>query len=709
MSLPSLDDANNAVKNLNSGIPLTNLQIQSLLEGFIDGKFFGHIIFGLQNERLTPLSIIKNVSFSMTTKIDFLFLVAFLLNNGLNPNSYFPSVYSSKIHLAVFIYERNPAGPYNKYIFDLLVKSGSNFNNAAITGGQLDGAKTVEEVINYFVSNSPTTINIGSFIFTDGSPAGDPGIQMINIKWEFVRSIMLDKVEGTESFDSQLIREPGLINQTSVTATPPEFDFNSVNFRRNLTIRMIISCSSKNIISSTRDSCLFRNTFMGMKTSVYLAINSQNIKIFKTILDKGLECNYVEMTELIMRHNKSMESDYTKNPDKILADVYSNMILYAVETGSPIDQYQLKMLALKANVDMIEKLGTFYRIPEWEKICKKGSNVPNPLDNIKLRKFAFDLDIDFDLPREKICGAMEKLKDLNREKFIQESTARAEDRIRRYYLEKGEILESQGFDAGRCEPSTMLVNNPYSFNSGRVAYYVDDNGKLWCFTSDLFDSLMATGKNPYNGSYLPEKFKQTLKSIIGVLKLLGVKTDTDMRTISESAKEIFDTTKDINNKNSDRKYNIFVSRMAVDGRITETTVRERFLDAQFLEKFLFISFFFFCDCQMKNDTPYLDGSKSIRFRTGLPTDILTGFTTSKNNIEQLRLHDILKTSRIAEAMTDQRQSQSNIFYVVAAECYDDLYKKLDLGEGSSADSKWKYYLQGKKSQTLKNCIDLIIQ
>ena len=48
-------------KNLNLGLPLDNKQIKAFSEMFCEGKFFGHVEFGLKNNRLEPTDLIKNM------------------------------------------------------------------------------------------------------------------------------------------------------------------------------------------------------------------------------------------------------------------------------------------------------------------------------------------------------------------------------------------------------------------------------------------------------------------------------------------------------------------------------------------------------------------------------------------------------------------------------------------------------------------------
>ena len=48
------------------------------------------------------------------------------------------------------------------------------------------------------------------------------------------------------------------------------------------------------------------------------------------------------------------------------------------------------------------------------------------------------------------------------------------------------------------------------YNDIDIAYYKDDAGAVWCFTSDQFDRLRDNKTNPYTNNFLPEN---TIKHI----------------------------------------------------------------------------------------------------------------------------------------------------------------------------------------------------
>src|SRR5262249_21155172 len=73
-----------------------------------------------------------------------------------------------------------------------------------------------------------------------------------------------------------------------------------------------------------------------------------------------------------------------------------------------------------------------------------------------------------------------------------------------------------------CRNKALLPNDPLDYNDIDLAYYRDDQGAVWCFASDTFDSLLENGVNPYNNTVLPNSFIEELRYRITILKRLGI-------------------------------------------------------------------------------------------------------------------------------------------------------------------------------------------
>lgn len=554
--------AGSGAKKLNEGLPLERGEISSLTALFLDNQYFAHIKFGIENGRLEPEEVIKNIRKEDIEKFDFLLLLGYLLRNGLDPNYYFEGPYKISVHIAVFIDTLIQGSDYRAYVFQILQDSGSNFLSDAYRGGRSDG-KTVDSIIN-FQPVTNTDLNIGSYIYSGTNPS------VVNLEWKIISSVILDK-----NLD---------ISSMNVISQNPLMLLTLFN--------MVVTASSVRLIENSEVACFFWNTYGGMQQSIYLTINGQNLDMFERILDKGAEMNYISMTELICRYNLS-------SGDEILKDTYGKMISYSIRTGSHIDNNQLQMLSLEGTVDLIEKIREDYRNPEWKKLCKR-TFVKSGFANRRLRQIAFDLNIDFGLSSSDICNKLEKISNIDRLAYFNTAVERQKDRIARSLMDAGEVREGDSLDRFRCNVKTTLINNPYAYNDGRVSFYVDSKGELWCFTSDLFDSLIATGINPYTKQRLPDSFLETIKSQVNVLEFLGLKKSKDQRSIDDSLKEVFDSKNEISNTASTEMYNNFVNQMAIIAKASESDIRGKIKPSnikQVMESFLNLSFVYFSDCK----------------------------------------------------------------------------------------------------------------
>ena len=307
---------------------------------------------------------------------------------------------------------------------------------------------------------------------------------------------------------------------------------------------LCVYCNSENCLRKSRDDELFFNSLGNVNQSTYMAINSQNLNIFKIMMDKGAECNYICMTELISRHNTA-----SKKKDEILTNIFGDMIDYAILTGSEIDQYQMKYLSLQASAELIERITTNYEETEWNKSCnviKSGGN--SKFASMKLRQMAFNLNINYDLSPEKICEKLSVIANTDRVEFVKESIIRQEERVAKELISKGDVRGDEEIKRVRCNPKSRLINNPYAYNDARMASYFDQSdGELYCFTSDLFEGLIKTRRNPYNNKSLPNVFIETIKAQLNVLRYLKLDKPKDSKKIGDSIKEIFEERKEITN------------------------------------------------------------------------------------------------------------------------------------------------------------------
>jgi hypothetical protein len=704
MSSTRSDDAKEGAKNLNLGLPLTNKQIKAFADMFVEGKYFGHVEFGLKNKRLDPEDLLRNLTEDKVKNTGFLLFLGYLLRNGLDPNTYFNSPYNVKIHLAVYIHLMDTGNKNKKYIFDLLKSAGTSFSIPGSSGGRGGKGKSVGDAVDYDDKDilEDEEYSLTEFFKLEAdTTSGHVGVDL-KIKWKDFKNILLDQEFTTE--DKKDIFD--FLNKN----TPDNQKF----LMRTAVLFLSVTTGAVDCIRESRDDDMFLNSLGNMNQAAYISINSQNLEVFKNVIDKGAECNYLCITEIIARHNEAGERD-----DKILTYIYGEMLAYAVLTGSDMDKYQLQFLSLQASVELIEKVTTNYEEPEWKKACKRtipGDKKQFPVK--KLRQIAFNLNIDFNLSPSTICGKLEQISNIDRLDYAKGAILRQEERVKRALIEVGDIKEGDSLERTRCNAKSMLINNPYAYNDARMAFYRDDDGELWCFTSDLFEPMIKSKRNPYTNKKLPPLFIATIKTQLDILKFLDLNHPKDSKTISKAIEETFEKKGVISNEFSEDYYArcINLLRLYVFGSLTEATFRENSLNNKtnttvriIFEKFVNLSFAF-----------------SVSHDYMIHTDFKNfpaNFFQDRRNCNKGNFDEIMETSDLSQAYFKIKKDcklyklfaeakfiknpsikATELFYRTVAFEFLTFYNFVEKAEDSSSEN---YFLPNSKQKFFEECIKSI--
>ena len=685
--------ASEGAKNLNLGVPVSGKQLRAFGSLFTEGKYFAHLAFGFRTGRIEPEEIIKNLNPSMLGKYGFLLLLGFLIRNGLDVNYYFTGPYNVRIHIAVYLYNLNVGSPNKDYIFDLLESAGSTFSLSAYTGGMDSGRKTVKDVLGNQYNRPGNSVQVDLEDLFDQGPtiSGSGSVdRKIEIKYGVFRNILLDQKFAKGDKEDIL----GFLN-----TLPKGKEF----VMRSVIMYLAVTTGAVNCLKESSDEPLFLNTLGNMSQSTYMAINSQNTDVFEVVLNKGAECNYICMTELIARHNEASSND-----DKILAKAYGDMIEYAVLTGARIDNYQLQYLSLEASVELIEKVRTNHEEPEWKKACNRTVPGDKKQFSVKrLRQIAFDLNLDFNLSPTTICDKLDRISNIDRTEFAKSSIERQEERVERALMEVGDIREGEALQRRKCNAKSTLINNPYAYNDARMAFYKDDEGELWCFTSDFFESMIASNRNPYTNKPLPRLFLETIKTQLNILKFLDLAKPRDSRTISQAVEEIFDKRMEINNKFSDESYTDAVNIIRLLGVKTGTgnaTMNEQDFRSKSLsikniiQRFVRLSFYFSVDSNLEihQDFRYNQTLTPVSTNPGIKNSVIDMYTSSPSFLyeQTFIIYKMFEDSKMAKNLNNQG-FQELYFRVVA---YNLLHFYKNFNQGSTPNGN--YYSVGK-------CVDIM--
>lgn len=660
--------AREATKKINEGLPLGKFDLKALSYFFIKSTYFAHVKFGLETGRIEPEELILRSPKELIKEIEFIYFVAFLIKNNLDVNYYFETSYGQKLHILIYISKLmgdSGSSSYLKYIVDLFKRSGCNLGLTAILQTSKEATrrgKTVEEELGSESKLAPnSTIDVKGETF----------------QWDkILRPILLDNFKEKENIDISNLND----------------------LEKMYLMNVICLSESKNIVKMLDDVCIFKNEVFNMKQSIYFSINSQNYEIFRIMLQKGLVCNYVEMSELICRHNLA-----SSKKDNILKKAYSKMIVFAIESGAEIDNNQLRLLSIEATVELIDKIKEAYSQPEWRKLCDKTNLSDNDMSNEKIRKIAFNLNINFSLPPHKICEKLEQISNMDRLEYVRASIIRQEERVARSLIEVGDLRPEDKLEDCKCDKRTMLINNPYAYNDARMAFYKDEkDGKLWCFTSDMFENLIGSGINPYNKEKLPEMFLETITSQLNILESLDLKPDRDMKSIGETLEDIFYTKKEINSKFSDDEYYYFINKYRIITGKEETDFRNLSLrnEGTIFNDIIQTYFYYFTNCRniSSRETNPFTGKNYLVENDNPDSMTITRETMNQRQTANKIYQNVFKLFQESKFIDEIIVSKTGeLYYKNLAFILTDLERKINKGKvlikssGASRSMEKNYY------------------
>lgn len=243
------------------------------------------------------------------------------------------------------------------------------------------------------------------------------------------------------------------------------------------------------------------------------AVSHFNYEAFNKLLNRGQSPSYLMMNKLIIGIK-----NHKKTGKIIAAQELERMLLDAIDTGIQLDVDQMNIISTTSK-DLLDSVNKRYEQPYWKKICKiQKSSKPIPEE---LKHLAISLNIDSTASHSLVCETISKLSKSDKESL--KDAARKRQQLR-MASEMGNMNEFLGEKAPLlvCRNTSTMSHNPLDYNDINIAYYRDDQGAIWCFTSDMFADLVESGTNPYSSAILPGSFKNQLVYQLEVLKKLGI-------------------------------------------------------------------------------------------------------------------------------------------------------------------------------------------
>lgn len=532
--------------------------IQSLVSPRVSDNILNHNLALIANiiklvieERIINANIILCMLVKHTYNFRGLLLIGLVVRHGANPNVYLNITGRGIIHiLCALAVRRDSLDPYFRYVCALLRALGSNIKLSA------ENSKDIEErPFDYnFVQKMNTDLKLKDYSLTVEDYVREQSKIPDEDFIDFISSIdklnalyVILGIDNVELFE-QVVSDPQMRE--------------NYNLRLEDNIKLVIDISIASAMNIANELVTSKfgqiNKLYNLQPiPILIATIAFDKEMFKLMASKGTAIKYLTITNLITNYKKFKESKIAiyKNAFQMLVD--------AINIGADIDLYQFELFTSSADYSEIEELKKAYSVPKWKKLCAVHNEEPRQ----ELKQIAFELNLDYNMSEEKICNKLKQISMLEMSQFLNAAITRQEDRITSELSTNTDYLGNDKPARSRCAKKSTVITNPYAYNDGRMSFYRDpESGEIWCFTSDTFSNLISTKRNPYTGKKLPEKFIETIKGQLNILREIGVYDYN--RSMKDTLKEYFER-ENINNKKIDYAYNTVIKCLSLYGMSEE--------------------------------------------------------------------------------------------------------------------------------------------
>lgn len=242
-------------------------------------------------------------------------------------------------------------------------------------------------------------------------------------------------------------------------------------------------CRATKIIYSMKNYSYLTKTFEGEYIMIRLAIDCNYYTMFEILLEKGVHITYYSINRILayMKEDKS----------------YYDMFLLCAKAGIQIDKYQFDFFR-KIYPEKVQDILDVYEKPVWEKLCSHNKSNPS------LRKLANEFNLYYS-SNDSICKKLKEISLMTPSDFKELIEERTYNRMKLYGLKS------------KCYNE---IDKEYSDTN--FSFYEDDESKVWCFTSDMYENLIQTKTNPYNNEKIPDYFLNDIENSLKLLKDLKI-------------------------------------------------------------------------------------------------------------------------------------------------------------------------------------------
>jgi len=230
------------------------------------------------------------------------------------------------------------------------------------------------------------------------------------------------------------------------------------------------------------------------------ALSYFNCQAFFIIIASGYIPDYSLVNEMII-HYQNYQS-YS-----VLVALILKMLVESIKYGAQLDNYQFDILRAINSVSS-QQVATAYTEPHWQKVCR----LPDQSKN-KLRGWASQLDLDPHMPPSDICQELQRISRQDIGSLKEAAIRRQMLRISTEVSSPDEVIQGVNQRALLCRNRAMEQQrglDPYAVADMDMAFYRDQDGGVYCYTSDKFQELKRDGTNPLTRRQLPASFLRQL-------------------------------------------------------------------------------------------------------------------------------------------------------------------------------------------------------
>ncbi len=369
------------------------------------------------------------------------------------------------------------------------------------------------------------------------------------IEWIHEQRYMtiIDKLEGGVDISNiKKIFDTESIIFISILLDNPKY---AVRPYQQKDLKLAIQCFSITVVKTILNNAT-SYLFEYLDTSVIY----YNSDAYISLIDYGESPSYFLMNNILLR----MRNARQKGRVLQFRELY-NMLLYSISRGSQLDNEQ-RIIVANTGDDILTGVINEYQTPYWRKICSNGKNYnknTNDIDVIspsltsptsiterniminnnnnnndggerntytggvvkhgdssripdRLKQLAFSLNLNTS-SKTAICNHIDHLSKSNRNTVVAAAQKRQQTRMRTDTSSIDDFMNNEDTNYPICRNQALLEHELYDYNDLDLAYYKDDQGVIWCFPSEMYQNLLLDGKNPYNMTILPEKFKENIR------------------------------------------------------------------------------------------------------------------------------------------------------------------------------------------------------